>query len=156
MKLAEALLKRKELLDRINQLRSRAVASTTVTEGDEPVDQPNELLAETEKVADELGRLIVAINQTNNVVTIGTGQTISEAIATRDMLNLVRTSYDQVANTAINSTNRNTYHHLAEEKVVATVKPKEVRSKVDELAKQHRQLDTLIQAANWQYDLIES
>ena len=66
MKLAEALIQRKAMLEKIESLRGRIVDNAKVQEGDRPGEDPLALLGELEGMVDELGRLIVRINETNN------------------------------------------------------------------------------------------
>ena len=53
MKLAEALIRRSDIQKRIEQLRARLVMNALVQEGDQPAENPQELLAELRRL---LGR----------------------------------------------------------------------------------------------------
>jgi len=87
MKLAEALLERKALKERIKELRERAERDARVQEGDRPAEEPAVLMAEVERLAARLEQLIVAVNRTNMAVRLPDGRTLMEAIARRDVLN---------------------------------------------------------------------
>lgn len=50
MKLAEALAQRADLSTRLSELRTRAMTSVHYQEGDQPAEDPNELLAESDRV----------------------------------------------------------------------------------------------------------
>src|SRR4028118_663651 len=100
MKLAEALLERKELKTKVENLRARAVQNALVQEGDAPAEAPTELLREMNEAIEQLGVLIRRINATNNVTHLPNGTTISDAIVQRDMLELRRLALDVVLNKA--------------------------------------------------------
>lgn len=80
MKLAEALLERKDLLKRL-------VADAKVQEGDRPAQDPEELLSEAEGLCRRLNLkdLMVAITRANSRVCLSDGRTLTEAIAERDL-----------------------------------------------------------------------
>ena len=100
MKLAEALLERKDLKTKVENLRARAVQSALVQEGDVPAEAPTELLREMNEAIEQLGVLIRRINATNNATQLPNGTTISDAIVQRDMLELRRLALDVVLNKA--------------------------------------------------------
>ena len=86
MKLGEALAQRAELQTRLVLVRDRLRVSALVQEGDEPPEDPAPLLAELDSIADELERLIGAINATNATTLLSSGSTLTEALARRDVL----------------------------------------------------------------------
>lgn len=65
MKLAEALAERAEAQRRYFQLKERLSLVARVQEGEEPDEDPAELLAEAEQLMDRLTWLIRRINATN-------------------------------------------------------------------------------------------
>ena len=152
MKLAEALLERKELKTKIENLRARAVQNALVQEGDTPAEVPVELLREMDAAVEQLGVLIRRINATNNVTRLADGTTVSDAIVQRDMLELRRLALDVVLNKAAVRQDR---YSRTEIKFVATVDVAELRREVDAVAQARRELDTQIQAINWTADLVE-
>jgi len=152
MKLAEALLERKNLKDKVDNLRSRAYQNALVQEGDAPAEVPADLLREVNETVDELGVLIRRINATNNVATLANGVTISAAIVQRDMLDLRYTALDQVLNRAAVRQDRYTRNEV---KFVSTVDVVALRNEADAVAKERRELDAQIQATNWAVDLVE-
>ena len=66
MKLANALSQRAELQTRIHQLESRLYNNAQVQEGEQPAEDPEELLRELEENYTRLEDLISAINRTNS------------------------------------------------------------------------------------------
>jgi hypothetical protein len=110
MKLAEALLERKSLMEKVETLRERLMQNALVQEGDAPAEQPEALMRELDETVTQLETLIRRINATNNAALLPDGATVSEAIVRRDMLNLRRASMEQVADTAAVRQNRFTLH----------------------------------------------
>lgn len=152
MKLAEALLERKSLMQKVTALQGRITQNALVQEGDAPAELPLDLLAELDADVVQLETLIQRINATNNVARLEDGATLSEAIVRRDMIVLRRQSWQSLADNAALRQNRYTRNEV---KFVATVNVADVRREADALAKAHRELDAQIQAANWTVDLLE-
>ncbi len=151
MKLAEALILRADIQKRIEQLKSRLAYNAKVQEGERPSEEPNALLAELDALSGELERLIVRINLTNCTAKTD-GKSLTELIAKRDVLTLkagALRAFAQVAAQKIDAYSR------SEIKILSTVDVAALQKQVDELAKQIRQLDTTLQGANWQTDLID-
>lgn len=151
MKLAEALILRADIQKRIEQLKSRLAYNAKVQEGEKPSEEPNALLAELDALSGELERLIVRINLTNCTAKTD-GKSLTELIAKRDVLTLkvgALRAFAQVAAQKIDAYSR------SEIKILSTVDVAALQKQVDELAKQIRQLDTTLQGANWQTDLID-
>ncbi len=150
MKLAEALLERKSLLEKIRALQARLEENAVVQEGDAPAEAPQGLMAELDAAVEALEELIRRINVTNLQTTIASGLTITAAVVKRDMLKLRRETLQKLAEAAAMRYNR---YSRSEVKYIATVNNAEVRQQIDSLAKSWRELDAEIQAANWIADL---
>ena len=151
MKLAEALILRADIQKRIEQLKSRLAYNAKVQEGERPGEEPNALLAELDALSGELEQLIVRINITNCTAKTD-GKSLTELIAKRDVLMLkagALRAFAQVAAQKIDAYSR------SEIKILSTVDVAALQKQVDELARQIRQLDTTLQGANWQTDLID-
>lgn len=88
MKLAEALSLRADSARRVEQLRARIVGSARFQEGEEPAEDAAALLAEAGQVLDEFESLVRRINHTNATTAIGSGGTLTDALAHRDTLRL--------------------------------------------------------------------
>jgi hypothetical protein len=86
MKLAEALAERAAAKRRIEQLRSRVVASARYQEGEQPAEEAAALLTEVGQVLDAFEVLIRRVNRTNAAAEIDPGVTITDALARRDVL----------------------------------------------------------------------
>ena len=151
MKLAEALILRADSQKRFAQLQSRLVGNAKIQEGDEPAENPTQLLKELEGVAVELVDLIKRINKTNSATVVATGKTISDVLAERDVLALRRAAYSNLALNAAVAHGRLTRSEI---KYVSTIKVAEIQKHADELAREYRELDARIQELNWQTELI--
>ncbi len=65
MKLAEALLTRSDQQKKLASLKQRINANVLVQDGDEPSEDPNELLKQVFALTQESQKLVLAIHQTN-------------------------------------------------------------------------------------------
>ena len=151
MKLAEALSIRKDLQKRIEQLKSRLLNNVKVQEGDEPAENPIELMKELDDCLNKLEDLIWRINQTNLQTVSSTGKTVTQLMAEKDALTMrisvLRDTYDSA------STQRERYSR-SEIKIVTVVDVKQLSKQIDEYATKLRKLDVEIQALNFQTELI--
>ena len=152
MKLAEALILRADAQRRIEQLRDRLQTSAKVQEGEQPPEKPQDLIEELDRVSATLLDLIKRINKTNSTVTFSEDVTLSDALAQRDVLMLMRRVYTSLAEAASVGQNR---YSRSEIKYYSTVNVAEIQKRVDDLSKQHRELDARIQEANWNTELVE-
>ncbi len=152
MKLAEALVLRADLQKRLNQLRARLTQSAVVQEGEQPPENPQELLAELDQMLTQLQNLIVRINRTNLQATLSDGTTLTDALAQRDTLALHHSIISGLADAASNRVER---YGRSEIRKLSTVDVASLRRQMDELARQRRELDMTIQAANWATDVLE-
>jgi uncharacterized protein DUF6847 len=152
MKLAEALVQRADLQKRIEQLRKRLKLSAQVQEGDQPPEDPAELLSEVERLLGEITGLIGTINRTNLSATLADGTTLTDALARRDALALHYSILSDLAEAATVEINR---YSRSEIKSHPTVQVSALRKQMDALATRRRELDTAIQATNWNTDLTE-
>ncbi len=152
MKLGEALARRSDLQKRLAQLGVRLRESAVVQEGSEPPERPDDLLAEVDRLADELEGLIGAVNRTNSGTRLPSGVTLTEALARRDVLALRHGVLHQAAEAAAQAQAR---YIRSEIRLVRLVDVAAVRARLDDLARERRELDTEIQAHNWTVDLVE-
>lgn len=152
MKLAEALARRAELKARFDELSKRAAGSARIQEGDTPAEDPAELLAEADRVADEFERLIRQINATNLATEVVPGMTMTDALAQRDVLRMRRRIRVSVADAGVPIADRWTRSEI---KMVPTVGVRELRREADTMAAELRELDTRMQEVNWTAELRE-
>ncbi len=152
MKLGEALTMRADLQKRIAQLTGRIQASAVVQEGDTPPEDPAKLLDELLQMSAELERLITAVNLTNAASSLPDGQTVTAALAKRDVL-AVRQGVLRSAAEAV--TQAQARYSRSEIRLARQLDVAAIRQEIDDLARQRREVDTAIQEHNWTTDLIE-
>jgi len=149
MKLAEALLERAELKQKIEFLRSRLNNNAKVQEGCTPLENPIELMQELDQKLERMRYLIIHINKTNELTTKD-GKTISELIATRDVLTLkfkAISSFVEAGSDLVGRVSR------SEIRVLPTFDVSKEQKNVDKIAADIRRIDTTIQELNWTTEL---
>lgn len=151
MTLAEALSQRKDLQARIEQLKERLLNNIKVQEGEEPTEDPKELMAELNGCLDQLETLIFRINVTN-MQTLSEGKTITQMNAERDVLKMRVEFLRNLTNSASQLNNR---YSRSEIKMVTTIEVKPLRKQIDKLSEALRLLDMKIQTLNFTTDLVE-
>jgi hypothetical protein len=152
MKLAEALLLRNDLQKKLESLRERISQYAVVQQGDRPHEDPHGLLAQAGGVLDELEKLIFRINQTNLRAQTIDGRSLTAALARRDAL----AQRHAVTKAAIEgSTREPTRYGLSEIKWVAVMDVSALQKQADDLARQLRELNVVIQEGNWRVELAE-
>ena len=151
MKLAEALSRRAQLIEKASQLKVRLKDCIKIQEGDDPAELPGDVIAELDRILAELQALIYRINITNTL-TQTDGRTLTDLLAERDTLSLrVKILGEAVARL----TEREDRYNRNEIKYVRVVDVKEFRRVYDRSAAMLRELDLKIQAAGWVTELIE-
>ncbi|RMF82570.1 MAG: hypothetical protein D6737_01390 [Chloroflexi bacterium] len=158
MKLAEALILRSDAQKRIQQLRERLARSARIQEGEQPPENPQELLDELERVMVDFVTLVKQINRTNAQTAFNDEMTLTDALAERDGLGMERNVLAGVIEAATGSGNAyNPYAYLqrGEIKTLRAINVADIQKRIDNLSRQYRELDTQIQALNWQVDVVE-
>jgi hypothetical protein len=158
MKLAEALAERADLDKKIAQLRERAKSAARYAEGEEPPESAFQLMTDTRTLLAHRMELIRRINLTNAETRLdrGDGHVISMtgALALRDFLNAERNLLNEVADEA--SPGRDPYSRRRRTELAEkTDLPVAIlRTEADNLSRRFRELDTQIQQANWNTELV--
>ncbi len=150
MKLAEALSIRKDLQKRIQQLEQRIKSNVKVQEGDEPLEDPNELMKELHSCLIQLEELIARINLTNIKTKNAEGLTITQLIAKKDTLTtrigILRNIYSE----ATNIVNR---YSSSELRIECVIDAKQLSKQIDDYSSSLRKLDIEIQSLNFLTEL---
>ncbi|MBO4165014.1 DIP1984 family protein [Micromonospora antibiotica] len=154
MKLAEALALRADAARRAEQLRARIVASARFQEGETPAEDATALLTEAGVVLGELETLIRRINRTN-AATVLDGGTLTDALARRDVLRLRHSVVTAAADAAAGEGQRGFRQLRSELRMIPALPVAQLRGQADYLARQLREVDTLIQRSNWEVDLLD-
>jgi hypothetical protein len=152
MRLAEALILRAAHQKKMAQLKQRLTDNALVQDGVTPAEDPNELLGELGTVCEEFEKLVAKINATNSTTRLKSGVTVTDALARRDAL---RTLFGVYRDLATAATPKQSTYTRSEIRFKSTVEVKAIQKKADEYAKEQRELDTLVQEANWSTDLVE-
>ena len=150
MKLAEALSIRKDLQKRIQQLEQRIKSNVKVQEGDEPLEDPNELMKELHSCLVQLEELIARINLTNIKTKNAEGLSITQLIAKKDTLTtrigILRNIYSE----ATNIVNR---YSSSELRIECVIDAKQLSKQIDDYSGRLRKLDIEIQSLNFLTEL---
>ncbi len=150
MKLGELLLLRADLQKRLMGLKERTTACVIVQEGDKPAEDPQSLLKEADQIEKDLEESIAKINMANTAARLSDGRTLTEAIAARDVLKLRHARL----NAAVEGTRKPPQRYgTAEIRWVPTVDSAGLQREVDATARKLRELNTHIQAANWEIEV---
>ncbi|MEU5903740.1 DIP1984 family protein [Micromonospora sp. NPDC047467] len=155
MKLAEALALRADAARRAEQLRARITASARYQEGEAPAEDASALLSEVGEALGELESLIRQINRTNAATIVDGGATLTDALARRDVLRLRHSVVTSAADAAAGEGQRGYRQLRSELKMIPALPVAELRRQADDLARQLREVDTLIQRTNWEVELLD-
>ena len=151
MKLAEALSIRKDLQKRIQQIGKRLEDNVKVQEGDEPSENPDELMKELDGCLNKLEDLIWRINLTNVKTFYESGKTLTQLMAEKDVLTL---RISTLRNTFERASSQQERYSRSEIKMVTIVDVKQLSNQIDEYSARLRKLDIAIQTLNFQTELI--
>lgn len=166
MKIAEALLRRKELIREADTLSKQFSTSITVVDGVKPRRNAFAIEQKFFSCYAELEKLIININHTNNV-TIVDGVSVMAMIARRDALKLMipqfgtmLTKADQVVaagQTKVSTTdNKGNYIKVDNpNQPIENLNTVVMEKSYNNMAAELRTLDLKLQALTWQVELIE-
>lgn len=134
---------------RVYQLAHRIEACATHQEGTEPNEDPTAIFAEMDAAIARFEELVCAVNIKNSQ-TVVDGRTLTEWIARKDCLKLKIDQYLSVVGAA----SRWNYRTMKTEiRILASVDVKALNRRIDELSKELRTVDNLIQKTNWEIEL---
>lgn len=150
MKLAEALILRKDLQTRVARVRDRLFTNVLVQEGDQPSEDPSDLILRLNETMTELSALISRINKTNSLTTLE-GKSLADAITDRDLtlrkVAILREALHKAAD-------RPKRYSQKEIRLLTPLDVKKEEKIVDRLSYEARVLDAKIQAKNWEVELL--
>ena len=151
MKLAEALMERKAIKTTMEDLKKRIYQNSSKPEGEQAIEDPLDLIEVLRAETEKFEKLIVRINQTNNVTFVSEGMTLMEAIIKKDMLKYLQLIHNNLADKAMPTHQRFSRREI---KFVPTINITDIRNKANRIAQEYRLLDMKIQEANWHTELI--
>lgn len=149
MKLSEALILRKDIQARLDELDSRLCACALTQEGEQPAEDPAALLSELESLIGQHCDLCARINLTNSR-TVVDGLSLTEMLARRDSLSRRQGILSSLLNSASQAPRRASGREI---RILPTVDIPALRKRLDASAKELRELDMKIQQINWTVDL---
>ena len=154
MKLAEALLIRSDMQKKLAQIKGRIRNNVKVQEGDTPSEDPNELLLQASQIISELNQLVERIHRTNATATATTenGQSMLTLLVERDMLETRHKLLLDAIEATRQEEDRYSYREIKRNVIVSV---SALQKQADDLAVKIRQLNLLIQASNWQIELVD-
>ena len=151
MKLAEALIIRKDLQKRIQQLEKRIKNNVKVQEGDEPLEDPKELMKELHSCLKQLEELIGRINHTNINTKNAEGLSITQLIAKKDTLTMRLGILRNIYSTGTNITDR---YSRTEIRLGCVIDIKQLSKQIDDCSSRLRKLNMEIQGLNFLTELL--
>lgn len=150
MKLAEALLLRRDLEAKLTALKQKILANALIQEGDTLETSMEDAMKEYKKTNEEFAQLVVKINKRNSTANLyDTDKLIVEALEERESL---RRQYS-LLNETIETANDIRRYGRNEIRMVRTVDTKELTNQINDVSKKLRELDGKIQQTNWLVDL---
>ncbi|EGK15269.1 DIP1984 family protein [Psychrobacter sanguinis] len=152
MKLAEALLIRSDLQKKLFQLKARIANNVKVQDGDSPNEDPNALIIEANQVITELATLIEKIHRTNALSQTSEGESLLSLLNKRDELEMRHKLLSDANDMASNEAARYSPREI-KWKVMVSVSA--LQKQADDLSMKLRKLNLVIQANNWQIDLVQ-
>jgi len=152
MKLAEALLLRADIKQRLIGLRERIGSNCTVQEGDEPNENPQEMIEEFFRILQEQESLTVRVHKTNLSATADDGRSIENMIALRDKL---VAEHSLIKHVTTSCTTSSYSYSQREVKWKSVLKVPGLQKQADDLSKKIRDLNIKLQETNWRVDLVD-
>jgi hypothetical protein len=151
MKLSEALIIRSDLQKNISQLQFRLQMNAQVQEGSKVAEKPEELFSKLRLALKEFEKIVIRINLTNNATKDEKGNSLSDLIVFRDVMDseikAMRDFLDKASNVV------QPYSKL-EIRILPSVDVASYRKSLDDLSKKRRELETKIQSLNWTAELV--
>jgi hypothetical protein len=154
MKLGEALNERARLSKKVTETRDLWSSVLVTNEGEEPALDPQGLLDDALKTINEIGLLAARINNTNSLTLLETGETITEAIARRDVLG-ARAAFLDFGIRKLAGVDGGHFRYRDEPTTVKNLEVASLIAERDKTAADRRSLDAQLQALNWTTELSE-
>ena len=150
MKLAEALLLRADQKKKLASLRERITRNAIVQEGELPSESVEQLLREAAGVLQEHLEIAQKINSANQTKKVADGRLLAVVLADRDAL----VHQHSLLTAAIQATHKDVNRYGQKEiKWLPQIDIAAMQKRADDLSKRTREINAVIQAANWQLEL---
>lgn len=152
MKLAEALLIRSDMQKKLAQIKGRIRSNIKVQDGDTPNEDPNALMIEASQIITELSVLIERIHRTNAITKTSEGQSMLTLLVERETLELRHKLLIEAIEATDTEVDRYSPREIKWHVIVSVAG---VQKQADDIAMKLRKINIVIQANNWQIDLVE-
>ena len=152
MKLAEALLIRSDMQKKLAQIKGRIRNNVKVQDGDTPSEDPNALMIDASQIITELSILIERIHRTNSIVKTDIDQSMLTLLVERDTLEMRHKLLIEAIEATASETDRYSHREIKWNIMVSVAG---LQKQADDIAIKIRKINIVIQANNWQIDLIE-
>lgn len=116
------------------------------------MESPDELLRDLTTQYQVLQTLIQRINRTNSAYRLADGMTLTDLLATRDVLKKHYLFLHDFANVAVPKKER---HSMNTVKFRPSVSVSDLRKQADSISAEFRRIEMKVQALNWEIDLVE-
>jgi hypothetical protein len=148
------LLRSDQQKKKIISLKQRINANVLVQDGDQPSEDPNELLKQVFSLIQEFQKLSYAIHETNALTKLNDGRSSLLALLTlRDEF----VEQHKTLTAAISNTSRESDRYSTREiKWHKVIPVSSLQKQADDISLKLRDLNVLIQSTNWKIDLIEA
>ena len=151
MKLAGALLLRADMQKKLASLKARIAENVKVQDGDEPSEDPNELLIQSNQIIGELYKLIEHIHSTNANAVLANSKTMLTMLTERDELAERHRLLQSAIDNSKTEGDRYSYREIKWQKVIDIAA---LQKQADDISAKMRNLNIELQAANWQIELV--
>ena len=151
MKLAEALLLRVDLQKKLRQIEARLIQNAKVQGDEPPSEHPVDLLREFDECNKQWEELIQKINRTNSFTITEAGISIADMITQRDTVKQKLNALYKLSENATVEMNRYSRSEIIQRSAVSVP---EIQKQINEQSKAYRELDTKLQALNWNTELL--
>ena len=152
MKLAEALLIRSDMQKKLAQIKGRIRSNVKVQEGDTPNEDPNTLMIDASQIITELSSLIERIHLTNAVAKTDKGQSMLTLLVERDTLEMRHKLLIEAIEATDTEADRYSHREIKWNLMISVAS---LQKQADDIAMKLRKINIVIQANNWQIDLVE-
>ncbi|KAA0915489.1 DIP1984 family protein [Psychrobacter sp. ANT_WB68] len=152
MKLAEALLIRSDMQKKLAQIKGRIRSNVKVQEGDMPNEDPNALMVDASQIITELATLIERIHRTNAIAETDKGQSMLALLVERETLELRHKLLIEAIEATDTEADRYSHREIKWNIMVSVAS---LQKQADDIAMKLRKINIVIQANNWQIDLVE-
>jgi cell fate (sporulation/competence/biofilm development) regulator YmcA (YheA/YmcA/DUF963 family) len=152
MKLAEALLLRVDLQKKLRQIEVRLVNNAKMQGDEPPSESPVNLLLEFDDCNKQWEDLVRRINKTNSLTMTETGtSSIADMIIKRDAIKQKINALYKLSASATIELNRYSRSEIIQRSAISVP---DIQNQIDEQSRDYRELDTKLQALNWNTDLL--